>query len=179
MTAVFDVKYKFIEQLWKMRIDSFSWFSVNPKNSQCFLQSLFSIIQYHEKLPQQKLSLPESRFMNVIYEQYLILEYVENFWQNLNFSPRTNRMKAIIRNPSNVYQLITSYLMSYILVQKSVWRSSESRLGLVSKRQVWSILFLFEISNHVSNGKFGPLSNCSKRQVWSRFEEKSGPKLFF
>ena len=71
------------------------------------------------------------------------------------------------------------YLTLYILVQKSVWRSSESRVGLASKRQVWSILFLFEIYDHVSKGKFGPLSNCSKRQVWSRFGEKSGPNLPF
>ena len=69
--------------------------------------------------------------------------------------------------------------MSYILVQKSVWRSSESRVGLASKRQVWSILFFFEIYDHVSKGKFGPLSNCSKRKVWSRFGEKFGPKLPF
>ena len=65
------------------------------------------------------------------------------------------------------------------MVQKSVWRSSESRVELASKRQVWSILFLFEIYDHVSKGKFGPLSNCSKRQVWSRFGEKIGPNLPF
>ena len=71
------------------------------------------------------------------------------------------------------------YLTSYILVQKIVWRSSKSRVGLASKWQVWSILFLFEIYDHVSKGKFGPLSNCSKRQVWSRFGEKFGPNLPF
>ena len=71
------------------------------------------------------------------------------------------------------------YLTSYILVQKSVWRSSESHVGLASKKQVWSNLFLFEIYDHVSRGKFGPLSNCSKRQVCSIFGEKSGPNLPF
>ena len=39
--------------------------------------------------------------------------------------------------------------------------------------------FLSEIQGHVSKGKFGPLSDCSKRQVWSRFGEKSGPNLPF
>ena len=71
------------------------------------------------------------------------------------------------------------YLTSCILVQKSVWRSSKSRVGLASKRQVWSILFLFEIYDHVPKDKFDPLSNCSKRQVWSIFGEKSGPNLSF
>ena len=51
-----------------------------------------------------------------------------------------------------------NYLTSYIMVQKSVWRSSESQVRLASKRQVWNILFLFEIYDHVSKGKFGPLS---------------------
>ena len=39
------------------------------------------------------------------------------------------------------------------------------------------------VQNHVLDlprkGKFGPLSNCSKRQVWSRFGEKTGPNLPF
>ena len=57
----------------------------------------------------------------------------------------------------------------------------ESRItwGVASKRQVWSTFFLFEIFDHVSKGKFGPYLNCSKRQVWSRFGEKSGPNLPF
>ena len=54
-----------------------------------------------------------------------------------------------------------------------------SRVRLASKRQVWSTFFLFEIFDHVSKGKFGPHSNCSKRQFWSRFGGKSGPKLPF
>ena len=42
------------------------------------------------------------------------------------------------------------------MAQKSVGRSSESRVELASKRQIWSILFLFEIYDHVPKGKFGP-----------------------
>ena len=69
------------------------------------------------------------------------------------------------------FSVIHGYLMFHILVQKSVWWSSESRVKLASKRQIWSTLYLFEIYDHVSKGKFGPLSNWSKRQVWSRFGE--------
>ena len=61
----------------------------------------------------------------------------------------------------------------------SVWRRSESRVGLASKMQVWSTLFLFEIYDHVSKGRFDPLFNCSKRQVSSRLGGNSGPNLPF
>jgi len=69
----------------------------------------------------------------------------------------------------------------------------ESRVtcGVSSKRQVWSTFFLFEFFDHVSKGKFGPHSNSSKRQVWSKIRRKildqtclfeqfeSGPNLPF
>ena len=47
----------------------------------------------------------------------------------------------------------------------------------------WSKKVFEGVQNHVLDllrkGKFGPLSNCSKRQVSSRFGEKSGPNLPF
>ena len=58
-------------------------------------------------------------------------------------------------------------------------KESKVTCGVTSKRQVWSTFFLFEFFDHVSKGKFGPHSNCSKRQVCSIFGEKSGPNLPF
>ena len=55
---------------------------------------------------------------------------------------------------------------------KKFLKESTITCGVASKRQVWSTFFLFEIFDHVSKGKFGPDSNCSKRQVCSRFGEK-------
>ena len=58
-------------------------------------------------------------------------------------------------------------------------KESKVTCGVSSKRQVWSTFFLFEFFDHVSKGKFGPHSKCSKRQVCSIFGEKSGPNLPF
>ena len=58
-------------------------------------------------------------------------------------------------------------------------KESKVTCGVTSKRQVWSTFFLFEFFDHMSKGKFGPHSNCSRRQVWSRFGEKTGPNLPF
>ena len=61
------------------------------------------IVQYHSI----SLKTPP-----VIYEQFLIVESIENFWQNLNLRPRTNPMKAMTRNPSNVDQPRPKYLVT-------------------------------------------------------------------
>ena len=65
--------------------------------------------------------------------------------------------------------------MSYILVRKSVWRSSESRVGLPSKRQIRFTLSLFEIYDHVSKGKdqtFKLFEKSSlvqiRRKIWTK-----------
>ena len=102
----------------------------------------------------------------------LIQSYSRDLLLDINFSIILSWMIDWLS-----FQII--YLTSYILVQKSVSKSSESRVGLASKWQVWSILFPSEIYDHMSKGKFGPLSNCSKRQVWSRFGEKIWTKLAF
>ena len=47
------------------------------------------------------------------------------------------------------------------------------------KASLVHFFLLFEIYDHVSKGKFGPHSNCSKRQVCSIFGENSGPNLPF
>ena len=97
---------------------------------------------------------------------------------------------------------VWKYLMSYILVQKSVWRRSESRVGLASKRQVWSTLKLFEKASLVQIrrkirpnlpfwiiwitcvrcfeiGKFGPdfSPNLDQTCLFEQFE--NGPNLPF
>ena len=88
---------------------------------------------------------------------------------------------------------VWKYLMSYILVQKSVWRRSESRVGLASKRQVWSILFLFESGHNLPfdtwsylkfDGKFRRDIKWSKlafskqvqHVILNSFKHFSGPK---
>ena len=88
-----------------MRIDSFSWFSINPKNSHCFLQSMFSFFKY-SIWRRSQCGMPHARF-----EQFLKLDSIENFWQYLNLRPRTNPMKAITKSPSNDSHKVTRYLV--------------------------------------------------------------------
>ena len=61
-----------------------------------------------------------------------------------------------------VFRPVHWYARVQLLIQKSVWRSSVSRVGFRSKMQFWSTLFLFEMDQ-----------NCDFEQF------ESGPKLQF
>ena len=105
-------------------------------------------------------------------------------YKSSNRHRRTNGIKFFQITQSrfrNNYVLFLTYIIRIVLNfgPEKCLKESKVTCGVTSKRQVWSTFFLFEFFDHVSKGKFGPHSNCSKRQVCSIFGEKSGPNLPF
>ena len=105
-------------------------------------------------------------------------KFQDNIHYNLKGQFQKNRRNCM----SNfARKILCTNLVRIVLYfgPKKCLKGSGVTCGVTSKRQVWSTFFLFEFFDHVSKGKFGPHLNFSKRQVWSRFGEKSGPKLPF